>query len=159
MSDRLKAALLPLLKFGFFPLMRIKRGLTLGVRGVVFDDEGRVLLVRHSYAPGWTFPGGGVERGEPAEMALARELQEEAGIIVAGRPQLHGIFANFAALAGDHVIVYVVRSWDMPNGPATGLEIVEQGFFAPGALPDTTSAGARRRLAEIDRGGPVSASW
>ena len=47
------------------------------------DETGRVLLCRiaPSVAPGeiWTLPGGGLEFGEPPEVAVLRELAEESG--------------------------------------------------------------------------------
>ncbi|MGE0237798.1 MAG: NUDIX domain-containing protein, partial [Parvibaculaceae bacterium] len=64
------------------PWLRLRRGMTLGVRAAIFDDQDRVFLVRHSYAPGWLFPGGGVERGETIYDALRRELVEEGGIVI-----------------------------------------------------------------------------
>ncbi len=42
---------------------RFARGMTLGVRGCVIDAEGRVLLIRHSYTPGWHFPAAGSRSG------------------------------------------------------------------------------------------------
>ena len=50
------------------------RGLILGVRAIVRSDDGKFLLVRHTYTPGWHFPGGGVEKGQTIEKALSNEL-------------------------------------------------------------------------------------
>lgn len=53
---------------------------------VVFRDDGRFLLAQRPagkvYAGYWEFPGGKVEPGESAAVALGRELHEELGIDV-----------------------------------------------------------------------------
>jgi 8-oxo-dGTP pyrophosphatase MutT (NUDIX family) len=132
---------------------RLTRGLTLGVRGAVFDAQGRVLLVRHTYASGWHMPGGGVEPRETAVAALARELDEEAGIALGGPPRLHGVFYNRKVGKRDHVLVYVVRDFTVVREKRPDREIAEVGFFPLDALPDATTAPTRRRLAEIAAGG------
>tara|TARA_Y100000296_G_scaffold87454_1_gene134724 strand:+ start:9677 stop:9955 length:279 start_codon:yes stop_codon:yes gene_type:complete len=71
---------------------RASRGLTIGVRAVVLSEDGEFLLVRHTYAPGWHFPGGGVEPGESIEQALKKELWEETGLKLRGTPKFHGVF-------------------------------------------------------------------
>lgn len=43
------------------------------------------LLVRNSYKPGYSVPCGGVERGESAREAAARELEEEVGLHIEPR--------------------------------------------------------------------------
>lgn len=40
----------------------------------------RVLMLRQSYRPRLTFPGGGLKRGEDPRAAAARELREEVGV-------------------------------------------------------------------------------
>ncbi len=139
---------------------RLTRGATLGAQGIVVDPGERVLLVRHGYRPGWHFPGGGVEWRETAESALGRELLEEAGVIVKGRPVLHGLFANvMGAMPSDHIAVYIVREWERPSIPAPGYEIAESRFFSRDALPDGTTPGTRRRLNEIFAAAEVDARW
>lgn len=141
------------------PWWRLTRGLTLGAQGVVIDSRSRVLLVRHGYRPGWHFPGGGVERGETIETALSRELREEAGVRLTGRPELHGMFANIENFPGDHIAVFLVRNWEQPAVPRANAEIAEQGFFASGDPPPETEAGARRRLEEIFGKAEVGETW
>jgi 8-oxo-dGTP pyrophosphatase MutT (NUDIX family) len=138
---------------------RLTRGATLGAQGVVIDGEERVLMVRHGYRPGWHFPGGGIEWGETAETALARELEEEAGVLLKGRPQFHGLFANFRVLPSDHVALFVVREWERPSIPPPNREILESRFFSRRALPPGAAHGAAQRLAEIFDGAPLTPHW
>jgi ADP-ribose pyrophosphatase YjhB (NUDIX family) len=138
---------------------RFSRGLTLGVRGAVFDRDGQVLLVRHGYVRGWHFPGGGVEVGETMLDALVRELLEEGNLIVRGSPRLHGIFLNPAVSVRDHVALFVVREFDWKGPPRARLEIREANFFPLRDMPEGVSAGTLRRLGEIADGTPPAAVW
>ncbi|MDQ4059794.1 MAG: NUDIX domain-containing protein [Pseudomonadota bacterium] len=138
---------------------QLVRGLTLGVRAAVIDQAGRVLLVKHSYVPGWYLPGGGVEPGESALDALTRELKEEGNVELEGAPELFGFYFNTKESRRDHIAFYVVRRWRQPAPPQPGLEIVAHCFAAPDALPDDATAATRRRCAEIFAGVPRATRW
>ena len=138
--------------------VRITRGLTLGVRGMVFDEAGRVLLIQHTYTHGWHLPGGGVERNETVREALERELIEEAGIRLTGEPSLLGIYSNARVFRGDHVLIYRVEAWE-PCAQTSRGEIHAVDWFAPDALPDGVTAGTRRRIEEALGVRPPDVFW
>ena len=51
--------------------------------GLIFDDEGKVLLVRtHKWSGLYGIPGGKVDYGETLEAAFVREVKEETGLEV-----------------------------------------------------------------------------
>jgi ADP-ribose pyrophosphatase YjhB (NUDIX family) len=136
-----------------------QRPMTLGVRGLVLDSEDRVLLVRHTYVPGFYLPGGGVEIGETMLQALARELQEEGGVHLLGAPTLHGVYLNRRASPRDHVALYVVRHFRHEGQREPDHEIAEAAFFPLTQLPDGITPATRARLAEVLDGEPVSPYW
>ncbi len=55
------------------------------VGAVVFDEAGRLLLVKRANPPAkgmWSLPGGRLEVGETAEQGVVREVLEETGLVV-----------------------------------------------------------------------------
>lgn len=138
---------------------RFARGLTIGVRGLVVDAQGRVFLVKHSYVAGWHLPGGGVEADETLATALARELREEGNIELNGTPLLFAVYLNRCASRRDHVALYVVRSFRQNAPPRPNREIVAHGFVAPDSLPQGTTRSTRERIAEVLNGSAVAEVW
>ncbi len=137
---------------------RLSRAMTLGERGVVVDAEGRVLLVEHTYVPGWHFPGGGVERGETAVQSLGRELEEEAGVQPTAEPRLVSVHSNHRSYPGDHVLVYLVEVWSPCPATSRG-EIHQVRWFALDHLPPGVTPATRARLAEIFGGQDSDPNW
>lgn len=138
-------------------LYALVRPHTRGVKGLVVDGAGRVLLVRHTYTYGWHIPGGGIKRHESEADALVRELREEVGVDVLVAPELLGAYRGRNHGRRDDITVYIVRGWRQTvHG---NLEIAEARFFALDAIPDTASRATRRRLAEYTGRRPVTETW
>ena len=73
---------------------------------LVFDDDDRVLLVRHIEGNTWTTPGGMIEPYETPADAAVRETWEETGLFVE-LTRIVGVFGGKACVAtysnGDRV--------------------------------------------------------
>lgn len=138
---------------------RLVRPVTLGTRMIVLRQPDTsttenapgaapaVLLVQHSYVPGWHLPGGGVHRREPLPAAAIREVAEETGLTITGPVRLLGIYARFCHGASDHVATYCTEHWQ-GTLHADGLEIRAAAFFPLDAMPEGTTPATRRRIAE-----------
>lgn len=138
---------------------RFSRGLTVGVRGLVLDKDGRVFLVKHSYVSGWHLPGGGVEPGETLIEALAREMREEGNIEFTKSPELYGMYFNPRDSKRDHVALFVIDHYRQPAPPKPNREITEHGFFSPNALPKDATPATRARINEVVNGTKSADKW
>jgi len=137
----------------------LTRPMTLGVRALAFDAEGRVLLVRHTYIRGWHLPGGGVERGQTMVDALARELREEANVEFGHPPRLQSVHLNTRVTKRDHVVLYLCENVRQIAPKERDLEIEEARFFALDALPETAAASTATRIREFNNGTAADPFW
>ena len=81
---------------------------------VVERSGGRVVLIRRKNPPlGWALPGGFIDRGETAEAAARREVQEELGVRVQLKLLL-GVYSDPARDPRHHTlsVVFVGHSSD-----------------------------------------------
>ncbi|MFB7369424.1 NUDIX domain-containing protein [Streptomyces sp. NPDC056222] len=94
-------------------------GETLAAGVLLFDEQDRFLLVDPTYKPGWEFPGGVVEPGEPPARAGMREVAEEIGIELDSVPRL------------------LLVDWERPQPPGYGgLRLLFDGGLLPTADAD-----------------------
>lgn len=73
-----------------FLMRRINDQFLVGVTGIFFDSENRVLLVKHTYRGSghWSLPGGYAKSGEHPTEAVEREVKEETGYEVSADQRL-----------------------------------------------------------------------
>lgn len=137
---------------------RITRPFIVGVR-IILIQEGKVLLVRHTYQHHWYFPGGAVKKGETLLAAAKREALEEAGITLLEEPRFQGMYTSFYESKNDHIGVFVAEKFQV--GQATDRwEIDACQFFPLATLPADLSPACLRRLQEYQAGpGPYVRAW
>jgi ADP-ribose pyrophosphatase YjhB (NUDIX family) len=128
-----------------------------GANAMLVDQGGKVLLARHTYVRGLGFPGGGVNRGEPAQHAVMRELNEELGTFRADPPVFVGLFTRRSGWATNVIALYRLMNAQVDFRP--NAEIREVVFVDPADPPADTMPGVRRRLAEYVSQSPPSPYW
>ena len=106
----------------------------------VFDDNGRLALIKRADNNLWAMPGGALEVGETAAEGAAREFHEETGMIcdITG---LAGVFDSrlWGSTSRHHLYQFVfigelVDSSEMGNG-SHKHEVLDVAWFAEDELP------------------------
>jgi len=117
----------------------------IGAGAFIVDEDGKVLLVKHTYGHlNWELPGGGAENDEsPVETAL-REVREETGLIVLA----HHMTGYYYLPENDSLhFVFWCEQQDANAVPRSDhAEISECRFWHPEALPRPISDWTIRRI-------------
>jgi len=116
---------------------------TIGVFASIFDDAGRILLVRHGYETRrWGTPGGRLEPGESPISALSREVAEEIGCEV----RIMHLIGVYAKPYRDDLVLSLAAELVRATPHACPPEISELAFFAKDELPRDIAFNSRIRL-------------
>ena len=124
------------------PLIGSRPMLLPGVRALLFNQRGEILLQRRTDMPRWCLPSGSVELDETALDALKREVMEETSLVVLEAEPM-GLYSGptqkFTYLNGDKIqcfsIAFIVRRWQ-GEPRADGIEGSVVRFFPLSQLPE-----------------------
>ena len=122
------------------------------VRGAIFDDDERVLLMREKIDGRWSLPGGWADPGDAPSAAVTREILEETGyhssavkLIACWDREVQG---NPPPLPVHVYKLFFLCRRDGVVQPPAVLETLEVGWFGLGALPPLSLGRVNHRQLE-----------
>ena len=148
-----------ILYVGHRTVSRTLRWRARGVKVMIFNPAGELLLIRNSYGPRrreFVLPGGDIQRSETPEAAALREVREEVGV-EAERLSLRATYVSAVEGKRDTIHLFTAETGAAPE--ADGLEVKEARFFPLNRLPKNVSAATTRRIAEFRGERPTSPCW
>jgi ADP-ribose pyrophosphatase YjhB (NUDIX family) len=92
--------------------------------------KGKILVVRHSYRPGFSLPGGQLKRNESPASAAARELSEEVGIQV----DMEQLVPVHRDRSGHSLFEYSLET--QPIITIDNREVIDARLIAPAEITD-----------------------
>ncbi len=141
-----------LLHAGVFAFQALRRSIwyftepdAVGVHGIALTPEGKIILVRLSYAPGWRLPGGGKKKAEDDRTAMIRELREEIGLSDYDSIDCVTSFHHRPDRRIGQGTLFVVRG--VRYRPHWSIEVKDVGEFCLDDLPQSTAKITRQLLA------------
>ncbi len=97
--------------------------------------QGNLLVIRNSYRPRLSLPGGAVDRGEEVASAAARELREEVGIEVeAGALRFARCYVVNEDYHEDRASFFEIELESEPDIAIDRREVVWAEFRAPAGM-------------------------
>ena len=116
---------------------------TVTTGAMLFDDEGRILLLEHVFRPdsGWGIPGGFLSRSEQPQDGLRRELREEVSIEI---DEVEFLFAR--TLPRPRQVEIYFRARVIGDPKPSSFEIKKAQWFTLNELPEELSNDQRRLI-------------
>ena len=127
--------------------------LFVGARGVILDDQNRLLLIQRSDNHRWAIPAGAMELGESMEECAIRETWEETGLTATSLTPFafHSRYTytnEYGHTYQQILMSFRIHTWEGELLRQTE-ESVDAGFFPLDALPGPRSAIIEETLADL----------
>lgn len=135
----------------------------MGAGCLFFDEQGRILLVKPTYKPGWEIPGGVVELNESPQKCCEREIQEELGL---QRTTSGLLVVDYNRAIGQKTesLMFIFNGGTLSFDQIAAIrlpvsELSEFRFFDVTALPEMTSTLRGRIMAAYEQSAKGGATY